>query len=311
LITRNNKYLKLLLRLCNIFLIIALLDFIIGNLLSYFYFKQIAGESYRTTYAMDSTKADILVFGSSRANHHYVPEMFEDSLNMQFYNTGRDGNFLLYNYAVFKVIVARYTPKIIIFDVSSDELYYRSNDYEKLTSILPYYKNHPEIRCIVNLRSNFENYKLKSSIYPYNSLILTIAIGNMERNKARKSDIKGYIPLKTFISDTITKKTINLNEIIDTNKVKFIKDIISYCCNRNIHLFFIQSPSLMRIKESCDSQNIKKIAKENDVPFWDFSYNPSFRKFPAYFYDKNHLNETGANLFSKTIASRINKTFKN
>ena len=41
---------------------------------------------------MELTKADLLVFGSSRANHHYVPEVFEDSLKLTFYNTGKDGS---------------------------------------------------------------------------------------------------------------------------------------------------------------------------------------------------------------------------
>ena len=97
-----------------VIIVILILDFLIGKSLEYFYFKQKSGLQYRTTYSIDSTRAEILVFGSSRANHHYVPEVFEDSLKMSFYNTGRDGNRLLYNFAVFSSILKRDTPKIVI-----------------------------------------------------------------------------------------------------------------------------------------------------------------------------------------------------
>ena len=89
-------------------LILFILDFSIGNILRYLYFNQNAGLLYRTTYSLDSTNADFLIFGSSTANHHYDPYIFEKRLNMSVYNTGRDANTIFYNYAVFQSILKRY-----------------------------------------------------------------------------------------------------------------------------------------------------------------------------------------------------------
>jgi len=50
-----------------------------GCIFKQFHSSPVAVANYRTTYVMDSTKADILVFASSRASHHYVPEIFEDT----------------------------------------------------------------------------------------------------------------------------------------------------------------------------------------------------------------------------------------
>ena len=105
----------------NIIIVIGalfILDFGIGRTLRYFYFKETSGLHFRTTYAMEKTEADILIFGSSRANHHYVPEVFEDSLKMKFYNTGRDANGVFFQSAVLKSVLKRYKPKIIIYDHS-------------------------------------------------------------------------------------------------------------------------------------------------------------------------------------------------
>lgn len=175
--------------------ILFILDLAIGRTLEHFYFTQTSGAFYRTTYSMDSTNADILIFGSSRANHHYDPRIFEKELGMSCYNTGRDGNFLLYNYAIFETITQRYNPKIVIFDVNRNELSSTSDDYERLSSLLPYKNRNYAIDKTIALSDPYMKIKCLSKIYPYNSLLLTIVIGNTEMNKKRKSDINGYVPL--------------------------------------------------------------------------------------------------------------------
>jgi hypothetical protein len=176
---------KLIYNFALVAIVVFVIDFSIGKTLRYYYFKETSGLHYRTTYSMEKTEAELLVLGSSRANHHYVPEIFEDELKMSFYNTGRDGSRLLYNYAVFRSILKRYTPKIIILDIGFDELYSDAEEYARLSPLLPYYKNHPEIRDLIEKRSSFEKIKLLSNIYPFNSSLLAIAMGNLEVNKKR------------------------------------------------------------------------------------------------------------------------------
>jgi len=175
--------------------VLFILDLAIGKILEHFYFKQTSGAFYRTTYSMDSTNAKILIFGSSRANHHYDPRIVEKELGMSCYNTGRDGNFLLYNYAIFETITQRYEPKIVIFDVNRNELSSTSDDYERLSALLPYKNRNNAIDKMIALSDPYVKIKCLSKIYPFNSLLLTIAIGNTTMNKSRKSDINGYVPL--------------------------------------------------------------------------------------------------------------------
>ena len=74
---KKNPYKFFLLKLVVLFVIIFIFDYSVGNILRYFYFKQESGMPYRTTYSIEKTTADILIFGSSRANHHYHPDVFE------------------------------------------------------------------------------------------------------------------------------------------------------------------------------------------------------------------------------------------
>lgn len=99
---QKNPYQYFFLKLVVLFTIVFILDYSIGNVLRYFYFKQESGLQYRTTYSIEKTRADVLIFGSSRANHHYNPIVFENRLKQSYYNVGRDGNFIFYHSAVLK-----------------------------------------------------------------------------------------------------------------------------------------------------------------------------------------------------------------
>jgi hypothetical protein len=307
----TNKYLKFIVSFVILIFLVGITDRVIGKILRHLYFKQTSGLYYRTTYAIDSTKADMLIFGSSRANHHYVPEIFEERLNLSFFNTGRDGNFLLFNYAAFKAVINRYTPRIIIFDFNPDEMYYEESDYERLSSLLPYCKKHPEILSIVELKSPFEKYKQISEIYPFNSCLLTIIMGNLETNKNRKGDIKGYVPLTGVIRDTVLHKMYNPEGELDGNKVNSIQDIIQYCNNYNINLFFIQSPIYAQVENTMSTQYLAKVAKENNVIFWNFSNCIDFLSNPMYFQDQKHLNGNGATFFSHLLVMQIDNLMRN
>ena len=149
---------------------------------------------------MDSTLADMLIIGSSRANHHYVPSVFEDSLKISFYNAGRDGNGTFYQLALLKTILKRYTPKIIVFDYSS-VFVKGAEEYDQMASLLPYYRTHKEIQPLVEMKSPFEKIKLLSEIYPFNSQLLTISVGNLKMNKKRVADDKGYPSSALFVSE--------------------------------------------------------------------------------------------------------------
>lgn len=301
----KNQYFKFTVSIIILFMILIIFDRVGGAILRHYYFSQTSGLYYRTNYSIDSTKADILVFGSSRANHHYVPEVFEDSLNMSFYNTGRDGNFILYNYAIFKLILKRYSPKIIIIDINPDEIYYDHNSYDRLSSLLPYYQDHPEIRGIVELRGPFEKVKTFSAIYPFNSNMLTIIVGNLEFNKRRKGDRKGYVPLFNKMKE-VTMVPIEMNNLpIDTVKLNAIKDIGEICENKKIMLFYLQSPSYTEKKNTYAKEILMKIANDFNAKFFDYSEDTIFKNNPSLFQDIEHLNNDGATIFSGIVSKRI------
>jgi len=305
---KNKKILTFLLKTLSFLAILFLLDFSIGSILKYFYKKQKSGVLYRATYSIDSTKADILIFGASRANHHYVPGIFENRIHMSCYNTGRDGETILYNYAILKCALKRYSPKIAILDFSREEFVKTPDNYDRLSALLPYYKDHPEIRSIVQLRSPYEKYKLLSKIYPYNSLIFSIAIGATKLNTSREyiKDENGYVPLPEIWDKQPDIDTVFIKNELDSNTIKLFESFIKDCIKSRVKPYIILSPVFIKYIYKDQSVNIAlSIAKKYHIPMYNFLNDSTFLNHDSLFADAGHLNNDGAKVFTNKLIDTI------
>lgn len=284
-------------------------DVVTGKVLKYYYFRQGSGLQYRTTYTVEKNTSDILVFGASRANHHYHPEVFADSLpSYTFYNAGRDGNSIFYHYAVLKMVMGRYTPKVVILDMENGALVKNNESYDRISSLLPYYESHPEIRSIIELRSKYEKYKLFSRTYPYNSSIFTIAIGNSEMNKARWKDINGYLPLTNVMAASLQydSNTVNNKNELDSNKINCYENFLSDCEAKGVKVFVYVSPYFLRFNAPDKSVAMaREIALKHHVTFTDYSADTFFTNRNFLFADIVHLNDSGARIYSGKILPGI------
>jgi hypothetical protein len=288
--------------------ILFVLDSTIGGMLKYFYFRQDSGFLYRTTYALDSTRAEILIFGSSTANHHYRPVTFERRLNMSCYNTGRDGNNIFYNYAILKSVLKRYTPKMAILDFNDEDFMKDQDSYDRITSLLPYYDNNPELHSIILLKSPFEKFKLISKIYPYNSLLFSIGVGNSNFNKSREVviDENGFVPLSKIWKEPLTAKSVSVKYELDTIKINMFKSFIKDCINSKIKLYIFLSPKFIKFKNEDQSIMIaQNIANKYDIPFYNYSNDSLFLYGKGLFYNPGHLNEAGAKIYTDIVINKI------
>jgi hypothetical protein len=297
---------KIILNIALVVVTVFVLDFVIGKLLHHYYFTEFSGSHQRTTYSMEQTKADILIFGSSRANHHYVPKIFEDSLKLTCYNTGRDANGIFFQAALINSVLKRYTPKVIILDFSGG--FAKSSDsYDNISSLLPYYDNHTEIRDIIKLKSDFENVKLVSKIYPFNSQVLAIVMGNMEMNRYRYPDEKGYVALYNKIPNQAD--IADEPEIVelkpDSNKINAMRSFVQQAKASGAQIYVIYSPYYQDHSKDPDIAMCDELCKKENVTFLNFSMDPQFVKNKDLFYDEVHLNDSGAKVLSIKLTEKI------
>ena len=152
------------------------------------------GDTGRTYYSLYKVNEPVLIIGSSRANHHYVPQIISDSLGLPVRNIGRDGCFFSYNCCVINSILDRYSPELIIWENGGS--YLNEGGRDPLENLYPYYLSNEHIHtCINSYTDGLDRIPLYSNLYRYNSVIHRIVMRYL--NKAGEEDgLKGYMPLK-------------------------------------------------------------------------------------------------------------------
>lgn len=282
-------------------ILLIIVDRLIGNVFKYYYFKQKSGVLYQTTYVIDSTKASVLVFGSSRANHHYIPAIFENKLHMTFYNCGRDNCNLIYYAAVISAVLERYTPKQIILDLIPYEL--SLSEDGKLSPLLPYQDN-PAVKPFLKFNSKFEDFKLLSTEYPYNSLLGTIITGNLSHSDKQE----GYIELDKVMPSR--KKAAFESQPVIAARARILNDLFKKLYAKNIKVAVVISPAYCVFDRN--DENAKTIEQLSDkyknIQFFNYENNPAFDNNKLY-QDNFHLNGTGAQKFSMTLAQKLSECF--
>ncbi len=292
-------------RLAALLLILFVVDFIFGETLRYFFFRQKGGWDAKTTYTLNQMQEEIVVVGSSRASHHYVSAVLEKELEKKTFNTGRDGNYILYSGAVIEATLKRYKPGLILLDIREAEFADQPGSYDYLSSLLPFYKTHEEIRPILNLRSPFEPYKLISRIYPFNSLFPVIA-QNTLKPKFNYLANGGYDPL----TRTMTRDFKEINETpayeLDSQKVEVFKKSLQLCKEKGVPVVVITSPYFDVLNYSDPSlETVKSICRNENILYLDYSRDNRFKRERSQFDDFQHLNDAAAIKFTQVVADTL------
>lgn len=276
--------------------IVTAIDFCFGWAMDYMHDHSKGGGMAKRLYMAREAKDEIMLFGSSRMNHHYNPMIIEDSLQVTCFNAGQDGNGVIMSYGFLKMMLERYTPKLVMYDISQFD--FAIDDNMKYISLLkPYYKE-PSIKEIIIDVSPMDKYKMASSLYKYNSLAIRV-IGSYISSSSGYT--KGYFPLfgKMNYEVDVSKEK---NLMTDSVKVYYLKKFISLCKDNNIHLLFSLSPKY-KAENSSSYDVVKFIANEMEVPILDNYTNAQFSNNKVYFQDQMHMNSTGADEYTKYLIS--------
>jgi hypothetical protein len=303
---QNNSFKIFLLKIAAFLAVVFLLDFMIGNLLKKYYFKQESGYDFLTTHSLENAKADIVIFGSSRAVNLFNPNIFEKETGMTCYNAGRVGEPIFYHYAVLKSFLKRYKPKMILLSFDAGNFSIKQDAYDKLAVLLPYYNNHPELRSIAELKGPHEKVKLVSNIYPYNSLLLSMITGNSAYGKKKYNNPNGFFPLKRTFNGPLQTFDYSAEKELDSVKINTYRSFIMDCIASNIQLVIVCPPYMINsIGTDASIIEGKKVAQEYNIKFLDYSRDTFFTKRMALFADFRHLNEKGVELFSNKVIENI------
>lgn len=287
-------------------ILLVIMDFCYGKVMTYMVTHAKGGTTKAIYDVVKKDRYDILIMGSSRAKHHYIPSIISDSLNMSCYNLGQDGNGIILMDGLYKVLSQRYHPKIIIYDVEQAfDIHKYKNDNNctrYLSALRPYFfeKGIDSIFKSVSLKEYIKQY---SALMRYNSTLFynvkNCFLSDLERNNGYRGLIGKYN------GEQNSKKQSSPNSEIDSLKISFLQDFIKTCTRDSIKLYIVASPKYGATSTS-DFDIVRNLCKKHNVFFIDDFYADStYMNTPEWFKEPMHLNAAGAEIFSKQIAHII------
>ena len=287
---------------------VAVVDEAVGKVMDWM-IPQISnqGDTGKTYFSLNDVNTPVVIVGSSRAAHHYVTEMIEDSLKMPAYNVARDGCFFSYNCCVINSILDRYTPKLIIWENGTEYLYDDMDD--PLESLYPYYDSNTWVNKTIKEELPFTEYaRLNSNIYQYNSIVHRILSRYRGRNAFMDETVKGYLPLKP---KKLRKELQLMSEKISSvrlsdTKVERFRQTLERAKEKGVKMIVVDSPKFKkRDKNNLSAVKMQELCQQYGSIFLDNSQLTFFLEHPELFNDATHMNDDGAKIYTKLFLDKI------
>ena len=295
---------KYLLKIALFFAIVIVVDLGYGKVGDYLRDHAKGGVAAKVHYICEECNDDIIMMGSSRMQHHYVPQIFEDSLGTTCYNAGMDGNGILLSYGFLEMMLERYHPKMIIYDVSGYDMYTDDNT-KYLDFMKPYYWNeHESVAKIFTDVDRKERWKMLSSLYRYNSKLFQMIGDNMH---PLSTLVKGYDPINRTMDYDPPIPTNEAKHEVDSLKIQYLRKFITKAEENDVELVFVASPTWHGLYKTADNIPMTLLSEELGVDFMNCYYDSIICSSHEYWSDGTHMNDVGAQLFSMEIASKLKK----
>lgn len=254
---------------------------------------------------------DIAVYGSSRAWRHIDPSILNDSLSMQVYNFGADGQRFNTQYIRHEMYTKNNPlPKYIIHSVDLWTLDVQAEMYN-------HYQFLPYMFWNQNLKNHLENISQFKTLDFYVPMIRYYGTGNahveafikdmlkrdegLRVNGFKGSDLKFNVDVVN--SNVIIDKSNSSQDKID---IKRYEEFILECKKMDIELILVYSPEYKDSKNSLTNRDsviamYSKLCKKYDLIFLDYTLSPLCEN-KENFFNMTHLNKVGASLFSQMLA---------
>ena len=286
-------------RLSLFFLIIVACDSALGGLFWLYYHSNL-GYKHVFHRIMKEEEPDILILGSSRAVHHYVPSILSDSLGQSVYNAGVDAQGTSFAYPLYIAVAQRKTPRIVVCDLLPDFDLYEGHE-PSLDFLYPYLGSDDLENVFIDFDST-QAFKLRSNAYKMNSTLFNLIYCNMV---GQGEVFDGYVPLyarldTTNLACSYEKKP----QRISSKKEKWFRTLIEECDANGSKIVFFISP-VYGGYDRYDFSDELSIIREYEKPVFDHLNDTRLINDPSLFQDITHMNDAGAKKYSSIVASEL------
>lgn len=297
---------KYLLKIALFFALMFVIDMVCGWAFGLLRNMARSGQTFKNEYIYRECDDDILILGSSKADHHYLPSVFEDSLGLTCFNAGEMGCGIIPAYIRYNMVRKRHKPKLVLYEVTPSYDYLQDNDYSSYLGVIRQYAYIDLVRkVIIDFSDRFEGFKIISSLYRNNSKLMM----NIKNVFSKPDQWKGYEPLYGKLSRSETLDTIQKDFSVDSLKWSYMLKLAQEIMADSVQLIYIISPVYKGGGNGMSEEYapIVSLCEKHNLPLIN---NLSLKQFECdkeYYQDEVHLNHNGAICYSQFVVGQIKK----
>ncbi len=248
---------------------------------------------------------DVLIIGSSRASHHYIPQMLQEYIKANYavdsvsvYNAGIDGHFATFNMCAAKSVLQRYIPKMLVLEIMPTELCVFDGSGRSVSQLAPFCNVSNIAAAHVKNKDMKTRVQLASNMYCLNGKLLPVV---KEYVFGSKTD--GYEPLYSTMQDASLERNVEqlaINEKVVSEFGDFLEFVAGSGCNVVIATspYFRFDSDCGLLSDMCDNYGVSYIDMMN-VEYFD--------NHPELFKDISHLNDDGAKQYTQMFFDVIHQ----
>jgi hypothetical protein len=267
-----------------------------------------------------TVNADVVIYGASRAVNHIDPATIADTLHQSTYNLGIHAYTFKMQYLRHRVLLQHNPkPRLIIYSLDFMTFEKRAELFNP-EQFLPYMLNDTLVKKYTsNYVYSWWDYTLPVVRYYGHGTAVRHALSLYTRKTPEPVErIRGYLPDDekfTAVFNEGVKDAKRFYEIkFDGPTIQLFNQFLQECKSAGIKVAFVYTPEYVFGQKFVKNRKqlfglIHKFSKQYRIPLYDYSADTICLN-KAYFYNSEHLNKTGAELFSKKLAGDLKREFK-
>lgn len=279
--------------------------------------KTHAGGEYSTWSDLykGNLNANILIYGSSRAQVHVSPLIISDSLGRSCYNLGLTGhNFWAQYFRHKELLKYNAKPVLIIHSVDVWTLVKREDLFNP-DQFLPYMLFNHSIATFTDAYIGYTTVDFWVPLIRYYGKKVAIlhTIKNLFVSQPKRAGrTRGYEGKQATWNNDLVDAQASLNTIdlkIDSLTFTLFDRYIKECQEQKIEIILVYTPEYIEGQQFVKNRDAildtyRYFSTKYGIPFLDYSNDPiSVEK--EYFYNASHLNKRGSELFTQKLAQDI------
>jgi hypothetical protein len=266
-------------------------------------------------WVLEQRHAELVVFGSSRAKHHFVPRVLERELGVATINAGIAARGIAFARMVQAEMLRRGThARLFVLQLDPVELFDPAR--HRAVALAPWYGRNPAVDAILADSSRYAPIKLQSHAYRFNGKLLHLLL---DLRKPPPGPDGGFVPLAGALTEIPPPRGRGalhhpLRGAIDDRRGDLHREFVRAARARGIEVVFVLGPRLRRADPQPGTQYAAAVAYFAElartegahfIPLSDVEY-PRFRD-PGKYRDWLHLNGDGAAELSELLAVELRR----